>query len=137
VARKDQPAAAEVQEDIDFSVGNYIVAKYDEGWFLGQILSKEEEPGADPGDQYVYVSYMERVGVQQVKWPARPDLLNTLKSDVYFGCDPPVPSAGSSSSRMLFTMDKKVVIRAADAHSKVPLIFRKRVLLIQLYRYRY
>jgi len=109
------------QELVDFSPGSFIVAPYGEQWYLGQILDKNKEVEADKSDHYVYVNYMDRVGVNTFKWPVKRDLLDTLKSDVFFSCDPPTISTGTSSSRTMFAMDKDLLPKAALFFSKVPL----------------
>jgi hypothetical protein len=52
----DQPA--QDQPDQDFHPGSYIICVYQEDWYLGQIMSKEGEPVAVEGDQYLLVNFM-------------------------------------------------------------------------------
>jgi hypothetical protein len=74
-----------------------VVAVYQEDWDVGQILAKEGEPEAEEGDQYVLVSFMERSCGDLLKWPKRSDILNVLKEDILFSCQPPAPRAATSS----------------------------------------
>lgn len=103
--------------------GTFIVAPYGEDWYLGQVLEKHKEIGADKSDEYEYISYLDRVGINTFKWPAKRDLLNTLRSDIFFICDAPTPSHGTSSSRTTFSMEKRFIIKAAAMFSEVPLMY--------------
>jgi hypothetical protein len=78
-----------------------VVAVYQGQWYVGQTIAKEGEPEAEEGDQYVLVSFMERSTGDLLKWPKRSDILNVLKEDILFSCQPPVPCASTSSSRSL------------------------------------
>lgn len=79
--------------------GSYIVAMYQGDWFVGQVMDKNGEPEAEEGEEYLLVNFMERTGGDRLKWPARLDILNTLKDDVLFSCLPPTPCVATSSSR--------------------------------------
>lgn len=68
---------------------------------MGQIMAKAGEPEAEEGDQYVLVSFMEKGSGDLLKWPRRSDILNVLKEDILFSCQPPAPCAATSSSRSL------------------------------------
>jgi hypothetical protein len=83
----------------DYPPDSYVVAIYQGDWYVGQTMSKEGEPEAEEGEQYVLVSFMERGTGDLLKWPKRSDILNVLKEDILFSCQPPVPCAATSSSR--------------------------------------
>lgn len=57
----------EEEEQVDYTPGSYIVAHYGESWYLGIILDKEKEMGADKNENYIYASYMDRMGVNTFK----------------------------------------------------------------------
>jgi hypothetical protein len=104
----DQPAQDQFLPD------SYVVAVYDEDWFVAQVVNKTGEPEADMGDQYVYLNFMERLG-DSLKWPRRLDMLNTLKQDVLFVCEPPTVSSRSSSSRSVtYTLSKATIKKAKE-----------------------
>jgi hypothetical protein len=50
------------------------------------------------GDDCLFISFMDETGDLH-KWPKRRDVLNTLKADVLFACQPPEICASTSSSR--------------------------------------
>lgn len=91
------------KEDISvtYPVGTYVVAIYQNKWFVGQVLDKTAESRALPGQEYLYVNYMERSDSNALKWPQRVDKLNTHKNDVLFCCSAPTPSTHTSSTRSL------------------------------------
>jgi hypothetical protein len=80
---------------------SFVVALYQNDWYVGQVLSKEGQPEAEEGDQYVLVSFMERFHGNTFKWPNKMDVLNVVKDDILFSCQPPVPSAATSSTRVI------------------------------------
>ena len=97
-----QEKQLEAQVQVPASVylpGSYIVALYQGDWYVGQLMDKNGEPEAEEGEEYLLVNFMERTGGDYLKWPARLDILNTLKDDVLFSCLPPTPCAATSSSR--------------------------------------
>jgi hypothetical protein len=102
----DMPDTADVDETLDAAAALpdyppevFVVAIYQGDWYVGQVLKKDGEPEADLDDSYVFISFMERAQGDLLKWPQRSDMLNTHKDDVLFVCEPPIPSASSSSSR--------------------------------------
>lgn len=98
---------SELDMDDQYLPGVYVVAVYQGKWYVGLILEKQAEERALPGKQYLYVSYMERLENDTLKWPVRPDKLNTLRGDVLFVCKAPTPSHGTSSSRSIsYTLSK-------------------------------
>jgi hypothetical protein len=80
---------------------SFVVAIYQNDWYVGQVLSKDGQPEAEEGDQYLLVSFMERFHGNTFKWPNKKDILNVVKDDILFICDPPVPSAATSSTRVI------------------------------------
>jgi hypothetical protein len=93
---------------------SYVVAAYDGDWFVVQVVDKTGEPEADAGEQYLYLNFMEQLG-DSLKWPRRLDMLNTLKEDVLFVCEPPTVSSKSSSSRSVtYTLSKATFKKAKN-----------------------
>lgn len=94
---EEDPAAV----DPDYPVKSFVIAVYQDQWYLGQVLCKEAEPEAEESDRYVLLSFMERnKDKNSFKWPNRMDMLNMLKDDILFCCQPPTPGASTSSSRV-------------------------------------
>jgi hypothetical protein len=75
-----EPTAAGGDEQV-FRPESYIACRYQDNWYVGQVMNKEIEPEAEEGDQYVLVSFMEWSGSKKtvLKWPSRLDVLNVLK----------------------------------------------------------
>jgi hypothetical protein len=75
-----EPTAAGGDEQV-FRPESYIACRYQDNWYVGQVMDKEIEPEAEEGDQYVLVSFMEWSGSKKtvLKWPSRLDVLNVLK----------------------------------------------------------
>jgi hypothetical protein len=101
---QQEPILAPLQESavdtaLEFPPDSYIVAMYQGDWYVGQIMAKEGEPEAEEDDRYLLVSFMERTSGDLLKWPRRSDILNVLKEDILFACEPPTPCAATSSSR--------------------------------------
>lgn len=125
-ANIEQPAqdvqpAQEDQPTQDYSPGSFIVSVYQNDWYVGEVVSKEGEPEAVEGEEYIFVSFMEKTSASGEcwKWPRHRDLLNTLKSDVLFQCQPPAPCPGSSSSRsMTFGLSKSELKKAKTLFHK-------------------
>jgi hypothetical protein len=112
----------------DYPPNSYVVAVYQGQWYVGQTIAKEGEPEAEEGDQYVLVSFMERSTGDLLKWPKRSDILNVLKEDILFSCQPPVPCASTSSSRSLtYSLSK------ADAKKAKILFMTKAYYLTKTY----
>jgi hypothetical protein len=110
-----EPGVGPVQESDAqlFLPGSYIVALYQEDWYVGQVMSKEGEPEAEGGDEYVFVTFMEKTSGGLLKWPHRSDILNVLREDVLFSCEPPAPCGASSSSRSLTYSLSRLDLRKA------------------------
>jgi hypothetical protein len=107
-SKRDQPAQDQ------FVPNSYVVAVYDGDWFVAQVVDKTGEPEADAGEQYLFLNFMERLG-DSLKWPRRLDMLNTLKEDVLFVCEPPTVSSKSSSSRSVtYTLSKATFKKAKN-----------------------
>ncbi len=107
-SKQDQPAQDQ------FVPNSYVVAVYDGDWFVAQVVDKTGEPEADAGEQYLFLNFMERLG-DSLKWPRRLDMLNTLKEDVLFVCEPPTVSSKSSSSRSVtYTLSKATFKKAKN-----------------------
>jgi hypothetical protein len=102
VGEKGDGQQCEEQQDQgeSYPPGSFVVVIYQNDWYVGKVLEKEGEPEAEEGDQYLFVSFMQRLQGDHLKWPSRLDLLNVLKDDVLFACVPPTPSASTSSSRV-------------------------------------
>ena len=96
-----------------YPVGCYITAIYQNKWYVGEVLDKKSEDRALPGSEYVYVNYMERSDNNVLKWPERPDKLNTLMEDILFICAAPEPSHGTSSTRsIMYSLHPNDVLKA-------------------------
>jgi len=76
--------------DEEFLPGQFVTAFYQGEWLLAVV----EENQSDAGPDHLYLSYMERVGKNQFKWPHPPDVLLTWKDDILSKCPPPT-SVGS------------------------------------------
>jgi len=99
-AQGELPAQEELPA-LNYKPDSYIVVVYEGDWYVGQVMSKDGEPEAEEGDQYLLVTFMERFNENSLKWPRRMDILNVLQADVLFECQPPSPGMASSSSRSL------------------------------------
>ena len=97
--QQQQPDLQQKEDCPAYTPGSYVVAVYQSDWYVGQILDKDGEPEAEGwGNDYLFISFMEKTGDLH-KWPKRRDVLNTLKADVLFACQPPEICASTSSSR--------------------------------------
>jgi len=97
--QQQQPDLQQKEDCPAYTPGSYVVAVYQSDWYVGQILDKDAEPEAEGwGNDYLFISFMEKTGDLH-KWPKRRDVLNTLKADVLFACQPPEICASTSSSR--------------------------------------
>lgn len=93
-------SAEQDPEDYQYLPESFVVVLYERDWYLAQVLDKDVEPEAESGDGYVFLNFMKKTHTgESFQWPSIADRLNVLKEDILFVCDPPVPSAGSSSSR--------------------------------------
>jgi hypothetical protein len=62
----------------EFSIGEFVTAVWEGQWLVAQVDTDQ----AMAGSTHVNLSYMERVGYNQFKWPKTPDVLLTLKEDI-------------------------------------------------------
>ncbi len=69
-----------------FEVGDFVAAVYEGAWLLAQVDIDQDKAG----DTHVNLTYMERVGRNQFKWPKQEDHLLTLREDIIFKCDAPI-----------------------------------------------
>jgi hypothetical protein len=106
---KNKDLDEEEDEPVDpYPPKSFVVAIYQgEDWYVGQVLDKDEEPEAEKGENYLYVTFMEKIKGDLLKWPRKPDVLNMLKDDILFPCQTPAPCAATSSTRVnSFTLSK-------------------------------
>ena len=97
----DEVGGEKEKEKVDYAVGTFIVAVYQKKWYVGKVLNKEEEPEAVEDENYIMCSFMEQLSDRNCfRWPVRLDVLNMVKDDVLFTCQPPVPSSNTSSTRV-------------------------------------
>jgi hypothetical protein len=81
----EQEAKAESRLQLPYEVGDFVTALYDGNWLLAQVDINQDRAG----DTHVNLSYMEKVGENQFRWPKHNDLLLTLKEDILTrGCTP-------------------------------------------------
>jgi hypothetical protein len=75
--------------ECDFSVGSFVVAIYDDLWYIAQVESEQPEdkiPGC------ILLKYMTRKGFNQFHWDDKvQDLLRTDRRDIIMPIDPPIP----------------------------------------------
>lgn len=114
--RENKESTEKEKDEHQYLPGSYVVVTYDGDWYLAQVLDKVEEPEAEKGDDYVYLNFMKKhPASDSFQWPSRQDRLNMLREDIIFTCDPPVPSAGTSSSRNpTFTLSKGDLKKAKE-----------------------
>jgi hypothetical protein len=122
------------KQEYQYLPGSYVVVMYDGEWYLAQVLDKEVEQEAECEDNYVYLNFMKKNHTgESFQWPSTPDRLNMLKEDILFTCDPPAPSAGTSSSRRpTFTLSKMELKKAKWMH----MLKKVNYLTITVYQYR-
>jgi flagellar biosynthesis GTPase FlhF len=75
-----------VEEEQEYQVGDFVVAVYEGKWLLAQVDIDQDNAGTS----HVNLTYMEKVGENQFKWPKHDDLLLTLKEDILFRCTTPM-----------------------------------------------
>ncbi len=73
-----QEAEAERRQQLPYEVGDFVTTLYDRNWLLAQVDINQDRAG----DTHVNLSYMEKVGDNQFRWPKHNDLLLTLKEDI-------------------------------------------------------
>lgn len=100
-AQKQQQQLLEEDNGEDYPVGCFVTAVYEGDWYYGQVVDKRMEPEAEPDNDYLFITFMERdrIGEDSMRWPTRADMLNIPLSDVLFGCNPPLLKSCTSSSR--------------------------------------
>jgi hypothetical protein len=92
------------QEKLSYEVGEFVTAMYENQWLVAQVDIDQGKAG----DTHVNLTYMEKVGNNQFRWPKHHDLLLTLREDILTKCS--VPCLVSNSIRSL-----NVGLSAADA----------------------
>jgi hypothetical protein len=105
----------EVQMEADtekemFEVGDFVAAVYEGVWLLAQVDIDQDKAG----DTHVNLTYMERVGKNQFKWPKQEDRLLTLREDILFKCDAPI-LVGSSIRACHVGLPGKLAVQADAA----------------------
>ncbi len=50
------------------------------------MLDKDEEPEAEKKENDLYVTFIEKIKGDLLKWPRKPDDLNMLKDNILFAC---------------------------------------------------
>ena len=87
--------------DVDYPVECFVIAVYNNKWYVAQVLDKDKESTAEKGDDYLILSFMEQVADRNCfKWPEKRDILNTLKDDIVYKIKNPPSISGATSSRV-------------------------------------
>ena len=105
----DDVVASEEPCDLEeeYSVGTFVVAMYEEEWFIGQVERER--------DGLVLVKYMKHSGghiKNSFMWPGKSDMLKTNVDDIVCKVDPPIPISSRAHGLNLKDMkifDKKLV----------------------------
>jgi hypothetical protein len=74
---QQQQDQEEVEMATEYPPGAYVVAVYQEEWYVGQVMEGETE--AEKGDEYIFINFMMRTTGEKLQWPRRLDLINVLK----------------------------------------------------------
>ena len=61
-----------------YPVNTFVVAMYEAEWLVAQVVDKATSNIPDAGPAYLHLSYMRKLTMDMLKWPDRPDILNTL-----------------------------------------------------------
>ncbi len=61
-----------------YPVNTFVVAMYEAEWLVAQVVDKATSNIPDAGPAYLHLSYMRKLTGDMLKWPDRPDILNTL-----------------------------------------------------------
>jgi hypothetical protein len=86
--QEDHPAPEDgpLQEDLPaqepaprYPPESFVVALYQGDWFVGQVMNKDGNPEAEMSEDYILVSFMEKMKGDLLKWPRHLDILNVLK----------------------------------------------------------
>ncbi len=83
---KRRPAEQEQEQEQEYQVGEFVTAIYEGQWLLAQVDIDQDNAGSS----HVNLTYMEKVGDNQFKWPKHDDRLLTLKEDILFHSSTPV-----------------------------------------------
>jgi hypothetical protein len=104
----------ERRQQLPLEVGDFVTAVYDGNWLLAQVDIDQDKAG----DTHVNLSYMERVGYNQFRWPKHVDLLLTLKEDILTrGCTPVM--VGSSIRAIYVGLSATQALEANNALAAV------------------
>ena len=98
---EEQDVAVAVKSSPTYPVGSYVVATYDDEWYIA-LVEGEEPDEETPG--FTMLKYMERRGRNSFVWGTTRDTLKTNNRDIVRAVDPPIPV----SSR-LFGLPKDVL----------------------------
>jgi hypothetical protein len=103
-------------DDQEYLPGCFVVAVYQDAWYLAVVLDKLGEKNALAQNEYLYLNFMQRLpGAGNLfRWPVKPDKLNTLKEDILFKCEDPIPSSSTSSNRSITYTLSKLELKKAD-----------------------
>ncbi len=71
-----------------YPVGSYVVAMYDNEWYVAQVEAEEPE---NECEGFTLLVYMERKGPNQFMWGTTRDSLKTINRDILLRVDPPIP----------------------------------------------
>ncbi len=94
-----------------------------EDWYVGQMLDKDEEPEAEKGENDLYVTFMEKIKGDLLKWPRKPDDLNMLKDNILFACQTLHPVLPPSLSEVQFhSLEGWAQEREAYVHAETGLL---------------
>jgi len=71
-----------------YSVGSYVVATYDDEWYVALVEGEEPE---DESPGFTMLKYMERKARNQFVWGTAKDTLKTNNRDIVMQVEPPIP----------------------------------------------
>jgi len=66
-----------------FPVNTFVVAIYEDDWLVAQVVDKATSGITDWGPAYLHLTYMRKLTGDMLKWPERPDILNTLEVNYF------------------------------------------------------
>ena len=127
---EEQPMVEDEQEKGHYDVGDFVVATYFGDWYLAKVDIDQDHAG----DSHVNLSYMEKVGPNQFKWPKQDDLLLTLKEDILFKCAAPI-MVGSSIRAVHVGLSRKEAALAESMVVYLQKFFNSNLLLPNFYLY--
>jgi hypothetical protein len=137
---KEKKKTGDEQEQTqEYQVGEFVVAVYEGQWLLAQVDINQDKAGSS----HVNLTYMEKVGDNQFKWPKHDDLLLTLKEDILFRCTTPVlvgssiraSNVGLSNTEAIKADAALDLVRLSSSKFYLPLLVI--LFLKELYRYQY